>query len=105
MAKGTVSKTQITNKILELFPGSFTYDKEIRIPIIEDGEEIQIKVTLTCAKTNVEQNGDIAVPGLKVAEDDNKINFVDKIAEENKVTGPTQEEKDNIKRLMESLGL
>ena len=31
MAKGALSKQEVTKKILEVFPGSFVYDKEIRI--------------------------------------------------------------------------
>ena len=62
-AKGSVLKEEITNKILECFPGSFRYDKEIRIPGIENSENLQIKITLTCAKVNVENGGDTAIPG------------------------------------------
>lgn len=62
MARGTESKEIITRKILETFENSFKYDKEIRIPIVENGELIQIKVTLTAAKVNVESGGDTAVP-------------------------------------------
>ena len=102
MAKGAITKTEITNKLLEIFPGSFIYDKEIRIPMVEDGEQIQIKVTLTCAKSNVEPNGDIAIPG----EEKNEINFKENsTSQEQVIVTPTQEEKDNVKRLMESLGL
>ena len=54
MIKGTVAKSEITKKLLETFEGSFPYDnKEIRIPWVENGEQVEIKVTLTCAKTNV----------------------------------------------------
>ncbi len=60
--KGAASKQQVTEQILNTFEGSFVYDKEIRIPCIEDGQEVQIKVTLTAAKTNVERGGDTAVP-------------------------------------------
>ena len=51
MAKGQIAKQEITKKILETFEGSFLYDggKEIRIPIIEEGNLVQVKVTLTCA--------------------------------------------------------
>ena len=53
-ARGTISKEIITKKILETFEGSFIVDgKEIRIPIVENGEAIEIKVALTCAKVNV----------------------------------------------------
>ena len=55
--KGTQAKAEITEKILEVFPNSFVNDKEIRIPVMENGEEVQIKVTLTAAKTNIECGG------------------------------------------------
>ena len=101
MARGAVSKTKATEMILKAFPGSFTYDKEIRIPFQEDGEEIQLKCVLTCAKVNVEPNGDVAIPGEVPAD----INFENSKPIEQKVVEPTQEEKDNVKRLMETFGL
>lgn len=101
MARGAVSKTKATEMILKAFPGSFTYDKEIRIPFQEDGEEIQLKCVLTCAKINVEPNGDIAIPG-EVSTD---INFGNDKPIEQKIIEPTQEEKDNVKKLMETFGL
>ena len=63
MAKGALAKENIINKILETFEGAFKYDKEIRIPMMENGEEVQIKVALTCAKTNVDRGEDVAIPG------------------------------------------
>ena len=70
--KGSISKEIVTKKILETFEGSFQYEKEIRIPMEEDGNQIQLKCVLTCAKTNVE---------------------------------PKQEEKNNVKKLMQMLNL
>ena len=101
MAKGAVSKTKATEMILKAFPGSFTYDKEIRIPFVEDGEEIQLKCVLTCAKVNVEPNGDVAIPGEVSAD----INFGESEFTEEKIVEPTQEEKDNVKKLMATFGL
>ena len=101
MARGQISKTKATEMILKAFPGSFTYDKEIRIPFQEDREEIQLKCVLTCAKVNVEPNGDVAIPGETSAD----INFEDSKPIEQKVVEPTQEEKDNVKKLMETFGL
>lgn len=101
MARGAVSKTKATEMILKAFPGSFAYDKEIRIPFQEDGEEIQLKCVLTCAKVNVEPNGDVAIPGEVSAD----INFEDSKPIEQKVIEPTQEEKDTVKRLMQTFGL
>ena len=102
--KGTESKAIATKKILEAFEGSFQYDKEIRIPFMEDGNEIQLKCVLTCAKTNVLPNGDNAIPGAEDAE----INFGEvgtSTPAIEKTVEPTQEEKDNVKRLMDVLGL
>ena len=101
MARGAVSKTKATEMILKTFPGSFVYDKEIRLPFNEDGEEIQLKCVLTCAKVNVEPNGDVAIPGEVSAD----INFEDSKPIEQKMVEPTQEEKDNVRKLMETFGL
>ena len=100
--KGAEAKLEITNKILELFPGSFKYDKEIRIPVIENGETIQIKVTLTAAKTNVEVGGDMAIPGATQKE---KLlvpgGGFDEVS--NPPVEPTAEEKENVAKLVASL--
>ena len=50
------------NKILEVFPNSFINGKEIRICGNENGEEVQIKVTLTAAKENI-VNETVEKPG------------------------------------------
>lgn len=98
--KGTILKKEITDKILEVFPGSFLYNdgKEIRIPGMEEGQLIQVKVALTCAKTNVEQNGENALPGEVMPT--STIDSTPQTAIE-----VSQEEKDNVKKLMASLGL
>ena len=103
MARGSQFKKEILNKMLEIFPNSFLYndEKELRICGQEDGEEIQLKCVLTCAKVNVEPNGDVAIPGEVSAD----INFEDSKSIEQKVVEPTQEEKDNVKKLMETFGL
>ena len=101
--KGTILKKEITDKMLEVFPGSFLYNegKEIRIPGLEEGQELQIKVSLTCAKTNVTPNGDSIMPGEELNfEETSKTKTV-----QNTTIEPTQEEKDNVKKLMASLGL
>lgn len=104
MARGAVSKETITNQILATFPGAFKYDKEIRIPIMEDGETIQIKVTLTAAKTNVEAGGDTAVPGYRPVEQNN-TGTVSNVAAGREPIQPTAEEKQNVANLMSLLGL
>lgn len=98
--KGTILKKEITDKILEVFPGSFLYNdgKEIRIPGMEEGQLIQVKVALTCAKTNVEQNGENALPGEVMP-----TSTIDSTPQT--IIEVSQEEKDNVKKLMASLGL
>lgn len=98
MAKGQNSKQDATQKILDLFPNSFIYEKEIRIPYQEDNENIQLKCVLTCAKVNVGENDDVMVPGETLTKNDS-------INEKPVTYAPTQEEKDRVKNLLESFGL
>ena len=99
--KGTILKKEITDKILATFEGSFLYNdgKEIRIPGLEDGQELQVKVALTCAKTNVSPNGENALPGEDATTEVLIPNATQAAVE------ITQEEKNNIKKMMEVLGL
>jgi hypothetical protein len=95
MAKGTQSKSQIVEKILSTFDGAFEYGKEIRIPMIEDGERVEIKVTLTCAKVNV--GGGDPVEGAVSETPAPPAAAVSDV--------PTDEEKKNIADLMAKLGI
>lgn len=97
--KGSISKEIVTKKILETFEGSFQYEKEIRIPMDEDGNQIQLKCVLTCAKTNVEPNGENAIPG------ETPLTSGGISANEKTFVEPTQEEKDNVQKLMQMLNL
>ena len=92
--KGSQAKAEITQKILEQFQGSFVYDKEIRIPIVENGETVQIKVTLTAAKVNVENGSDTSLPTqVKVENARSTISTL------------TEQEKKDVRDLMVSLNL
>ena len=103
MAKGAVSKATIEAKLLEVFEGAFKYDKEIRIPMVEDGTEIQIKITMTCAKANVEPGGDVAVPGVVKATA--SASFPEPVQKETIKIEATEEEKAKVLDLMSQLGL
>ena len=92
-AKGSIAKTEITNKILEVFDGAFVNDKEIRIPWNEGSEVVQIKVALTCAKVNIENAGGAGTVQQTTsvpAPEDRKI---------------TETEKQEVNNLIEKLGL
>lgn len=101
MARGAEAKSKIQKQILETFPGSFLYNdgKEIRIPTPEGAEIVQIKVTLTCAKENVEYGADNATPG------DFPTPFKEVTPERIDPIAPTSEEKANVANLLRSLGL
>ena len=101
-AKGSISKEIIVQKILDTFDGAFKFDKEIRIPMIEDGAEVQIKVTLTCAKTNVESGMDTAIPGTITA---TTAIPTPKVMDTHGVAEVTEEEKQNVLKAMAALGL
>lgn len=97
-ARGAESKQKITETILNTFENSFAYDKEIRIPLYENGELIQIKVTLTAAKVNVDNPaGDSAAS--KTEEVHSSFNVEPTIVE------PTEAEKATLEDLMTRLGL
>lgn len=88
---GNEEKEIIKQKILEVFPNSFIYDKDIRIPL--NGR--QIKVTLTCAKVNVESGSDTALPtagGAQPASVDANPHL-------------SETEKKEVNDLLDSLGL
>ena len=100
-ARGAESKEKVAEIILQTFPAAFRYEKEIRIPMVENGEEVQIKVTLTAAKANVSAGGDTALPGEQVIKASNpSVESNVKVPIE-----PTEEEKKNVSDLLTLLGL
>lgn len=66
--KGAAVKAKIIEQILATFEGSFVNDKEIRIPITENGEEIQIKLVATVAMTNIPHGSQLHKSPLKSGE-------------------------------------
>ena len=101
MAKGQEEKLIVINKIKEVFPEAFEYDKTIRIPI----GDVQIKVALTCAKDNVEPGGDAAVPGVKATKVTITEGAEPVFEDVSAAVEPSAEELNAVSNLMESLGL
>ena len=94
MARGQESKEKVKQVLEQVFPAMFSPDgKELRIPVIENGEIVEIKVALTCAKENVGFVGGVTQAVAKV----------DPCTVEQLTV--TEEEKEEIKSLMERLGL
>ena len=101
-ARGSESKNIITAKLLETFAGSFIYDKNVIIPMVENGESLQIKIALTCAKTNVESGMDTAIPGATAS---TAVTPTPKVMDTHGVAEVTEEEKQNVLKAMAALGL
>ena len=101
MARGQEEKLIVINKIKEVFPEAFEYDKTIRIPI----GDVQIKVALTCAKDNVEPGGDVAVPGVKATKVTIAEGAEPVFEDVSKTIEPSQSELDAVNNLMSQLGL
>lgn len=109
-ARGAEAKEKVMQNILATFPGAFKYDKEIRIPMVENGEELQIKVTLTAAKNMVAAGGDTAIPGAKAMEIASQNTAQAYANVGNPLVGyepaePTAEERKNVSDLLTLLGL
>jgi len=105
MARGTESKNQIFKKLQEMFLDSFWEDegKILRIPMTENGECIEVKVTLTAAKTNLGVGegvssafADAAPSGINPGVDMNEPTPAIQVSEE---------EKANVAKLLQSLNL
>lgn len=96
-AKGAWAKEQIWNKILTEFNGAFVNEKEIRVPMIENGERVEIKITLTCAKVNV--------GGAEAATSGGTTPAVTSSTEPAVAAEPTEEEKKNVTDFLNKLGL
>lgn len=92
MAKGSASKEIIFAKMQEVFAGSFMADaKTLRIPMEEDGQIVEIKVTLTAAKDVL---GSAPTPvKLDVAQGGGDT-----------ATAPSEEEKRRVESMIRALG-
>lgn len=96
MARGAYSKEVVSKKIMEVFPDAFIASdgKTIRVPVIEEGERIEIKVSLVAAKDC--EGGDEISSNVSNA---SSIN----LPQESLVSEPTDAEKQRVKDLMEAL--
>lgn len=95
-ARGAAEKAEVQSKILALFPNAFPYDKHIRVPV----GDVQIKITLTAAKDIVGEGADTALPGEEVV-----TSPVATAVPAQQYKEPTEQEKQNIQKLLASLNL
>ena len=93
--KGSIAKEEIIKRMMEVFEDSFMNDKTLIIPMMENGEEVQIKLTLTASKTNIpHSNGKAEIPITVAAGTPNPVEVVE----------PTEEEKQRVVDLINKLG-
>jgi hypothetical protein len=107
-AKGTNAKNDVVKKILSTFEGAFLYNdgKEIRIPMVDSGEYVQIKCVLTCAAKNVENGDDSAIPGAApVSGDFPAPKMTAPTPQRDAPVAPSAEEKANVAAMLKKLGL
>lgn len=102
MAKGTIAKEVITKKLKEAFGADFIgeVDKKIYIQAPENGEMVQIAISMTCPKTPVAVSNGPAV----------RNGMIDFEAEGTLVapaasTEISTEERETIEEMMKRLGL
>ena len=103
MAKGQAAKQEAFAKMLEMFPDSFLYNdnKELRINTTEDGNDIQLKITITCAKENVNAESENAIPGAAEAPVEKSLNETQVSPAE--PPQMTEAERQNVENLMKAL--
>lgn len=89
MAKGNIAKQNIENKIKEVFGADYIgiFDKKLYLWADDGGEKVQVALTMTCPKVFVGVDTPIEVP------------------DEFQPAEITQQEQDNLKMLIERLGL
>ena len=104
MAKGSVAKINVIDKIRAAFGSDFIgeYDKKIYVWAEDGGEKVQIALSLTCPKTPV-MVADAPVSGDFNFEDDAPSTVV--TAAPYQPAEITQEERDTVAQLMAQLGL
>ena len=103
MARGAQAKSKVEQIISSAFKDNFLgiYDKKLYVQAEENGEMVQIAISLTCPKTPV------AISDKPLNFDD-KLNFEDGatiIPHPQMQTEISDEERQTVKELMERLGL
>ena len=98
MAKGAIAKQVVEDKLREVFGKDFLgiADKKIYVQAEEDGQMIQVAITMTCPKTPFITDGD-TVDGFPEG------NFA--APTEYKPAEITSDELDNVRKMIKELGL
>lgn len=107
MARGSVAKENAVKIMAQAFGQNWIgeYDKKYYIWSTENGEKVQIAISLTCPKTPIEVDSSVCVDGGDWDfSDEPKVNNT--VAVANAAPAEiTEEEKQNLADLMARLGL
>lgn len=107
MARGNEAKEKLMNKIIQMPNVSFIgcYDKKYYFFEEENGEQVQIAISLTCPKNPIQVDANASL-------DNGDLDFTDDAPKTSKIAvsaAPpaeiTDDEKKNIAELMAKLGL
>lgn len=107
MARGNIAKTNIIKKLMSTFGDDWIgeYEKKAYVWANDGGERVQIAISLTCPKNPIQINKDIQINmGDYDFSDDAPINTLVAV-DEAAPAEITDEEKENLRLLMEKLGL
>lgn len=108
--KGSLAKEEVTKKIAEAFGQNFLgeYEKKLYILANENGEQIQIAISLTCPKNPIpfgQGQGQGQEEEKKLLDIDVGGAFGSIATPPKRVTEITEEEKRNLEALMKRLNL
>lgn len=98
MARGSVAKVEVKSRISSAFGKDYIgeYDGKLYVWATENGERLQIAISMTCPKNPV---GDVSTVGS------NAMNFEDSAPVVQEKKEITEDEKKHIADLMAKLGL
>lgn len=108
MAKNDMAKSLVVAKLKEIFGNDFLgeADKKYYVMSEENGEKVQVAISLTCPKVPVEFAGMASNSGSKANAESVDFDWGDT----NKPAEPqpavvSNEEQENIRKMLEKLGL
>ena len=108
MAKGAIAKENLINELKTKFGDKFigVYDKKVYILSEENGEPVQIALSLTCPKVPVEATGGLDFgQGRDFSGDPGAFGATAAAPTQAKTTEISEEEQETVRQLMRRLGL
>lgn len=98
MARGSIAKNSVEQKIIEAFGTDFVgiADKKLYVWADDGGEKVQIAISMTCPKVNLETTPSEETP---------TNSFIEGVIPKTPVVEMTPEEEANIQNLLKRLNL